>query len=427
MVMAPSDPPVVGRHGSASSSDTTRRANLSLVLSLVHHRGALTRSELTKLTGLNRSTIATLVGHLGDLGLVFETAATGVTQIGRPSPMVHATSSTAALAVNPEIDAVTIGLVGLGGQVIRKIRYETEQPPSAREVANITAAIVEGMRTELESSYRIVGIGVAVPGLTRADDGVVSYAPHLGWHDEPIAAMIADATGYPVSAANDASLGAGAELLFGAGQGCLDLIYLNGGASGIGGGVIGDGLLRTGSNGYAGELGHTLVSSGGSSCHCGANGCLETEVSLSRLQKLVGLPGSDVEVVERALRAGDPDVVLPEIHRQIDFLAIALRNAVNVFNPERIILGGFLATVFALAPERLIEQVTTLSLHGPGEVVQVSRAVLGANILMIGAAELALSGVLADPLAVALDAAPVIDVDDLEADAIAASVGEPVR
>lgn len=383
----------------SSPSDSTRRANLSLVLSLVHHRGALSRAELTRATGLNRSTIATLVSHLAELGLVFESPALATSQIGRPSPMVHPTTSTAALAVNPEVDAVTVGLVGLGGTVIRKIRMPIQHPPSAVEVANITAAIVEGMRTELESSYRIVGIGVAVPGLTRAEDGVVSYAPHLGWRDEPIAALIAEATGFATSAANDASLGAGAELLFGAGQGCQDLVYLNGGASGIGGGVISGGALRTGRNGYAGELGHTLVTTEGALCHCGATGCLEAEISLARLQKLVGLEGADVDQVEQALQSAEQSLVMPEVQRQLDHLAITLRNAVNVFNPERIVLGGFLGTIFALAPDRLTEQVRSAALHGPGERVQISRAVLGSNILMIGAAELVFSSVLADPLA----------------------------
>ena len=401
MVIA--DPPLFAATTSqgTSPSDSTRRANLSLVLSLVHHRGALSRADLTRATGLNRSTIATLVGHLAELGLVYEAAAQPTSQIGRPSPMVHPTSSTAALAVNPEIDAITVGLVGLGGEGIRKIRMPIQQAPSAIEVANITAAIVEGMRTELESSYRIVGIGVAVPGLTRAEDGVVSYAPHLGWHDEPIAALIAEATGFATTAANDASLGAGAELLFGAGQGCQDLIYLNGGASGIGGGVISGGVLRTGRNGYAGELGHTLVTTEGPICHCGARGCLEAEISLERLQRLVGREGADTDEVERALHAGDADVVLPEVHRQIDHLAVTLRNAVNVFNPERVVLGGFLGTIFELAPQRLVDQVQSRALHGPGELVQISRAVLGSNILMIGAAELVFSSVLADPLALA--------------------------
>ena len=398
--MATSDPPVFAAPGS-SAGDTTRRANLSLVLSLVHHRGALSRADLTRATGLNRSTIATLVGHLEGLGLVYESAALATSQIGRPSPLVQPTASTAALAVNPEIDAITVGLVGLGGEVISKVRYPTQLPPSAMDVANITAAIIEGMRSTLDTRYRILGMGVAVPGLTRAEDGVVSYAPHLGWRDEPIAALLADATGYQVSAANDASLGAGAELLFGAGQGSQDLIYLNGGASGIGGGVIGGGVLRTGRNGYAGELGHTLVTTNGEACHCGSAGCLETEVSYARLERLVGLENADVDELERALHSADASVVMPEINRQIDYLAVTLRNAVNLFNPERIILGGFLATVFSLAPERLIDQVRSRSLHGPGEEVEISRAVLGSNILMIGAAELAFSGVLADPTVLA--------------------------
>ena len=113
---------------------------------------------------------------------------------------MHPSASTVALAVNPEVDAVTVGLVALGGEVIRKIRMPTQSPPTAIEVANITAAIVEGMRTDLESHYRMIGIGVAVPGLTRAEDGVVVYAPHLGWRDEPIAALIAEATGLATNA-----------------------------------------------------------------------------------------------------------------------------------------------------------------------------------------------------------------------------------
>jgi predicted NBD/HSP70 family sugar kinase len=311
---------------------------------------------------------------------------------------VRPSTSTVALAVNPEVDAITVGLVGLGGEVIRKIRMPTQQPPTAIEVANITAAIFEGMRSELETHYRVLGVGVAVPGLTRTVDGVVTYAPHLGWRDEPIAALISEATGFPTSAANDASLGAGAELIFGAGQGCLDLIYLNGGAGGIGGGVVVGGAVRAGRDGFAGELGHTLVTTDGLQCHCGASGCLEAEISLARLQKLVALREGDLDAVERALLEGAKSVVMPEVHRQIDYLAVTLCNAVNIFNPERIVLGGFLGTIFAFAPNRLIEKVRSQSLDGPGEFVQISRTALGSNILMIGAAELVFAGVLADPV-----------------------------
>jgi predicted NBD/HSP70 family sugar kinase len=395
--MSVTEPPIFGSASTATTNDQTRRTNLSLILSLVHHRGSLTRAELAKVTGLNRSTVATLTSQLGELELLYETSPGTSNNVGRPSPQVHANPATAALAINPEIDAITIGLVGLGGRVIKRIRYPTQHIPSAQEVANIAAAVIEGMRGELESTYRIVGIGVAVPGLVRAEDGMVKYAPHLGWTDEPIARMIADATGYPVWASNDASLGAGGEIIFGAGQGSMDLLYVNGGSSGIGGGVVTGGLLLTGTDGYAGELGHTLVNSAGALCHCGAIGCLETEVSRQRLLDVVGLPGGDSDELELALASSTDPAVTAELHRQLDFLAIALRNAVNVLNPERIVLGGFLATLHSLVPERLRGRVGADSLDGPAQIVQIMTAELGSNLLMIGAAELAFSGLLSDP------------------------------
>ncbi len=398
------EPPVFGSASTATTNDQTRRTNLSLILSLVHHRGSLTRAELARVTGLNRSTVATLTSQLSELELLYETAPGASNNVGRPSPQVHANSATAALAVNPEIDAITIGLVGLGGRVIKRIRYPTEHVPSAQEVANISAAVIEGMRSELDASYRIVGVGVAVPGLVRAGDGLVKYAPHLGWNDEPIAEMMAAVTGYPIWASNDASLGAGGEIIFGAGQGSMDLLYVNGGSSGIGGGAVTGGVLLTGIDGYAGEIGHTLVNSAGGRCHCGATGCLETEVSRRRLLDVVGLAGGDADELERALAASADPAVPREIERQLGYLAIALRNAVNVLNPERVVLGGFLATLHSLAPGRLGAQVAADALDGPAQAVEIVPARLGSNLLMIGAAELAFSGVLSDPAGAVRDA-----------------------
>ncbi|AOT05280.1 transcriptional regulator [Arthrobacter sp. U41] len=381
----------------SSEPDPSRRNNLSLITSLVHHHGVLSRAQLTKRTGLNRSTVGTLIGQLVALGLVYESAPSGEAHVGRPSPEVRPSQATAALAVNPEIDAVTIGLVSLGGTVRKKIRFDTERIPTAREAVNIAAAVIEGMRSELDTSYRITGIGVAVPGLVHRAEGVVRHAPHLGWRNEPVATMLSEATGYPCEAANDASLAAEAELIFGAGAGRQNLVYLNGGASGIGGGVISDGALLRGASGYAGELGHTFVRTSGSTCHCGATGCLETEVSQSRLFKLAGLTGGDVSQLEQALQnSGSPEVAV-EVTRQLGYLAIALRNAVNTFNPEAIILDGFLGVLYALSPGTLDNLLLSQALEGPVSQAKIHRAALGSDLMMIGAAELAFTRVLADP------------------------------
>jgi predicted NBD/HSP70 family sugar kinase len=253
------------------------------------------------------------------------------------------------------------------------------------------------MRSELDASYRITGIGMAVPGLVNRDDGVVRHAPHLGWRNEPVARMLSEATGYPCQAANDASLGAEAELIFGAGAGQRNLIYLNGGPSGIGGGVIADGQLLRGASGYAGELGHTFVRSEGSPCHCGATGCLETEVSQARLLGLAGLSSGDTADLERALENSNSVELNNEVARQLRYLGITLRNAVNVFNPEAIVLDGFLGTLHALAPASLDGILQAQAMDGPADQVKIYRAALGSDLMMIGAAELAFTPFLADP------------------------------
>lgn len=387
--------------------DDVRRNNLAIVLNLAHVQGRLSRAEVTRATGLNRSTIAGLVAELVELGLVEEQEPGMTHHAGRPSPIIVPREDVVAIAVNPEVDAVTIGLVSLSGRVLKRIRYDTARVPSPDEVVNIVGAVVAGMRGELESSFRTVGVGVAVPGLVREQDGEVVLAPHLGWHNVPLSAMLSSALDLPVTVANDASTGLLAESTFGAGRGGRDHIYLNGGASGIGGGIAINGTPMTGASGFAGELGHGLVKSNGSLCHCGRRGCLETEVRQEPLLAALGLGSTEIERLDGALleqftREEGPEPELLElVHRQVDYLCESLCSVVNVFNPELIILGGFLGTLYATDPERLESKVISNSMVGPREDVHFIRASLGMDLLLVGAAQQAFAPVLADPASIA--------------------------
>ncbi|BDZ48124.1 sugar kinase [Frondihabitans sucicola] len=384
-----------------SNPDRVRQHNLSTVLGLVHRSQGVSRSQLTLATGLNRSTIAALVGELTDAGLVRESEPAASNRVGRPSPVVAAAPGVVAFAVNPEIDAVTVGVVGLDGTVQRRIRRETDSVPTAREAADLAASSIRDVLRELPSVQRAVGIGVAVPGLVRRGDGLVRLAPHLGWVDEPFVELLREATGLPTTADNDASLGALAESLFGAGRGVGTLVFLNGGASGVGGGAIVDGRPLQGFEGYAGELGHTLVNSNGVTCHCGAVGCLETEVGQAELLHALGRARGDDDDLDALLAASTDPEVLAEVERQAGYLAIALRNVINLFNPETIVLGGFLGALFGVAGPRIESLATRGALRGPRETVRLRRAELGSGRLMIGAAELAFAALLADPAALA--------------------------
>jgi len=388
------DPP---RNERGNSNDDVRRHNLSVVLGLVHRERNLSRAQLTRQTGLNRSTVAALVAELVERELVVETEPDATNSRGRPSPIVRPNPRVVAISINPEIDAISIGVVSLGGTVIKKIRYVTEHSPSVGEAVNISAAVIEAMRSELDSRYRTVGIGVAVPGQVRASDGLVRMAPHLGWQDEPFARLLEDATGFDVVANNDAHLGSMAESTFGAGRGLTDLIYVNGGASGIGGGIIAGGVPLGGVDGYAGEIGHTLVNSDGTACQCGAIGCLETEVRREKLLSVLQLDNADPDELESALLASSSPSVLAEVHRQLDFLAIALRNSINMLNPQLVIVGGFLASIYAAAPHYLEALLAQQPLLASRDGVRVTRAELGSDLLIIGAGELAFEAILADP------------------------------
>lgn len=388
-----------GRVPRIGNLDDLRRSNLSTVLSLVHANRSLSRSEITKATGLNRSTVATIAVELEELGLVSAMLPREPKRIGRPSAIIAPSDRMVAIAVNPELDATMIGVVALGGRVLRTVRFETERVPTATEFVNAVVAVVAGMRPQLDAEHSVAGISLAVPGLVRTRDGLVKLAPHLGWTDEPIVERLAAATGLPVFAGNDANAGAVAEALFGAGRDHEDIVYLNGGASGIGGGIIAGRRTLLGASGYGGELGHTVVNSAGVRCHCGAIGCLETEVTRAALLKVIGCSDGDTEVLDQELGAAyaERQDVREVVDGQLRQLSIALRNIVNTFNPERLILGGFLATLHRVGGGVLDDSVRSSALPGPASDVEIVASALGRDNLLIGSAELAFAPVLRDP------------------------------
>lgn len=385
-----------------ASIDDVRRQNLAQVLRLVHRDGALSRAEITRATGLNRSTIGGLVAELGRRGLVVERPSTSARKVGRPSPSVAASDQAIAIAVNPEIDAIDVALVGLSGRILHRVEYRNERTPTVGEFVNVVSAIVAGM-SPMVGEASVLGIGIALPGLVRETDGSVILAPHLGWRNMPIAELVAEATGLRAVVGNDANCGVVAESTFGAGRGDGVIIYLNGGASGIGGGIVINGRLIAGEGGNAGEFGHTAVSTRGPRCHCGETGCLEAEVRRDRFLAAAGLDDVEPAHVTRAMELAwlyPTSAGGREIDRQVSRLAVALRSIVNIFNPRTVILGGYLAQLLAVVGESEIRARTGPTLPGGSDDPMLVSPELDDRLLLIGAAELVFGHVLGDPTVV---------------------------
>jgi predicted NBD/HSP70 family sugar kinase len=388
---------MVGAMPAGDQVDGVRRRNLAIVLDLVHHRRAASRAELTALTGLNRSTVAALVAELAGTGLLREGEPIASSRVGRPSPGVVPDLRPVVIAVNPEVDAVTAAVVGLGARVERRIRRPVDSIPDPDAAVAIIASVVEELIAASPADRRVSAIGLAIPGLVRASDGTVRWAPHLGWREVPFAQQVQDAVRLPVLADNDASLGALAEHLFGAGRGVDDLIYLNGGASGIGGGAVVRGEPLTGRGGYAGEFGQNRPGVDAPEDRVTARGTLEDEVSRARLLGLLGLDSADEPQVAAAIASSSDPRVAAELRRQQGILAAALGNAINVFNPELVVLGGYLATHLSWNPPTLADAVQDTTVPAAWEGVRIVPAALGEDRLLIGAAELAFRPLLRDP------------------------------
>lgn len=388
-------PSPIGRleHVQGSTHEDMRRHNLSTILRLVHRSGPTSRSNLARLTNLNKSTIGALSKELIDLGLVEELVPNRNVRAGRPSRVVAPNERVIAIAVNPEVGAVSIGIVALGGKIIRRVRYKIQRSPSVAEAVNLSAAFVDGMRAELERDFRVVGVGVAVPGAFHSPDGVIGVAPHLGWAHEPIVEMLEEATGFPVFADNDARLGSLAERNFGVGRGVDDFIYINGWDHGIGGGIITGGNAVSGFSGYAGAFGHVKATESTNTDSAGISGTLEAEVTRSALLDALGLEDADSDELEQALLASTSSRVREVVEHQLDYLATTLGNIVNILNPELIVLGGFLASLFAVDPQHLERGVAARALPP----VEIRPSGLGFNLLLIGAAELVFENLLDDP------------------------------
>jgi predicted NBD/HSP70 family sugar kinase len=387
------------RRGGAAGE--LRRQNLGVVLERLHLSGPLSRSELTTSTGLNRSTIAALVGELAELGLVEERGTTPAAGPGRPSPMVHVRPEGAvALAIELVVDSLGVATVGLSGQVYNLVRIaRSTDRYSPEETVQDVAKLAGPLLDALPPDHVLAGVGVAVAGTTRREDGVVTFAPNLGWRAVPLAELLEDELDLPVpvAVANEADLGALAEHRRGVRPGTDHLVYVSG-EVGVGCGVIVDGRPLLGAAGFAGEAGHTLIRPDGRPCRCGARGCWETEAGEAALLRHAGIPAGAgaIEEIARRAAAGDATTLraLEEVGR---WLGLGVGNLVNLFNPEVVVLGGTYEQLFGLLEPSMTEAVRSRALAAPAEMASIVPSALGADAALLGAAELVLSAIVTDP------------------------------
>jgi predicted NBD/HSP70 family sugar kinase len=387
------------RAGVGSNQESVRRHNLSTLLGHLHLAGQLSRSSLTTLMGLNRSTIADLVSELEMLGLAEQQApdTRGRSAAGRPSVGVATTDRAYVLAVDVRVSGLMVARVGLGGIVLSEATGPSPTGHDPQATVDAVAGLAGMVVRDADPEAVLVGIGVSVPGIIARDTGIVRLAPNLEWHDVPFADMLAaelPGSLRPVLG-NDADHGALAEHVRGVGRGVDDLVYLSV-EVGVGAGLIAGGRPVTGASGFAGEIGHLPFGDGTRPCHCGARGCWETEIGAAAMAEAVGCPPdglTDLGAYLDELESAPPELATIGRH-----LGRGVAGLVNLLNPQIVVLGGYLRPLYRWVEREVRDELATRALRISGMQPRIVLPRLGDHSVLMGASEVAFRRLLADPV-----------------------------
>ncbi|WP_439942324.1 ROK family protein [Streptomyces sp. BBFR115] len=375
-----------------------RRRNLARVMHTVSAEGPLSRAAVASRIGLTRAAVSTLVDELIRSGLLEELGPERPGRVGRPgSALAVSGRGPAGVGAEVGVDHLAACVVDLRGEVrARAVRHGTNRGRSPEPVAEELTALISQVVAEAEAQgLWPAGLAVAVPGLIARDGRTVVRAPNLDWHDTDLSALLPDEFGPAVD--NEANFGALAELWLGEGT-PQDFLHVSA-EIGIGAAVVVDGRLLRGTRGFAGELGHVPVEPEGPACPCGGRGCLEQYAGEEAVLRAAGLTAGEGRVGLLATRAAEGDEAVRRALRDAGrALGIALTGAVNLLDPEAVVLGGALA---GLAPWLLPALEAELDRRTAGPACPVSVSRLGPEGPLLGAAHSVIRTVLDDPAAVA--------------------------
>ena len=396
-----------------------RRHNLGVVLRHVSERGPRSRATIATETGLNKTTVSSLVTELMELDLLVERGLEQRGTVGRPGQVVQlAGGGVAALGLEINVDYLAVRALDLtGAERHRRLDARDNRNVRVAEVLDRLAALAGGaLETVHAEGLRPVGATVALPGLVDAANGALLVAPNLGWNDVPVVQELHDrleGPAFPVAADNEANLAALAELWEGTARGLRDVLYVSG-EIGVGAGIVVGGELFRGAQGFGGEFGHMTMDPGGAPCACGSRGCLETVAGLEALLAMAGLDpegaattaGSGAPVSELATRAraGD-EAALAALRECGRWLGIAIASAANLLNFQAVVLGGFFAQLATWLASPIARELDARVLASSWAVPRLLPSTLGPEAAVRGAAALSLRRVLADPLLAGADTA----------------------
>ncbi len=397
-----------------ADQNLVRKFNTAVAINALRHRAPLSRAELAACTGLNRSTISSIINELLAIGLVQETTFQS-DRVGRPGMLLELNPSGGfAVGIELGVDFISLVVTDFVANVLWRQRTRSNPTDGQDAILSRAYAMTETALTEGSGrGLRPLGIGLGVPGLVDLRQGELMVAPNLGWNNIPIRQYWRQRFNLPVFVENDAKASALGEYYFGVARGIDNFIYLNAGV-GLGAGIMIDGKLFRGSHGYASEVGHMIIDPNGEQCGCGKRGCWETLVGpravIRRFRQTLrqGVPSTVMHLAENDLDSitfenvanaalqGDA-AALEAMHEVGGNLGFGIANLINIFNPQMVVLGGALAYASDILLPVIEKVVASNAMRIPAEDVKIAVSAYGPDGCLVGAAVLVLDDIMREP------------------------------
>lgn len=395
-----------------------RERNLAIVLNYLWEAGQpVSRSYLVEISGLNKSTVGSLLAQLQSWGFVKESGRSEP-RPGRPGILIDVNPDAGRLiGVEIGVDFISVIVTDLKTQAIwrQKVETDSQVPLSQTQILEQAERLVHEAIEATACERHLFGIGVGVPALIDHATGAVLFAPNLKWSNVPLRDQWQKRFGVPVIVENDANAAALGEQMIGVARQVDHFVYLSAGV-GLGGGLIIGGKLYGGMGGFAGEVGHMTLEPDGLPCNCGNHGCWETLVgpvaivrrvrqaaAQGRIPNLLALGEVNgnvnairLEHVLDAAAQGEPAVLeaLNEVGR---YLGIGIANLVNTFNPSLVVLGGALSLAGPYILPRAQQEIKARALAAVRQDVQITWSAFKFDACAIGGVTLILREILNNP------------------------------
>ncbi|MFY2508193.1 ROK family protein [Vibrio pectenicida] len=332
--------------------DHIKQVNAGRVYKLIDQKGPISRIDLSKESKLAPASITKITRELIEAHLIHETTVQEAISRGRPAVGLQVNNKDwQFLSMRLGRGYLTIALHELGGEVLIDTKIDIHEIDQEDVLARLLHEIEEFFQSYSDQLGRVTSIALTLPGLVNSDQGIVLQMPHYNVENLALGPEIFKATGLPVFIANDTRAWALAERLFGHSQENENSVLISI-HHGLGAGIILDGRVLLGRHGNIGELGHIQIDPNGKPCHCGNRGCLETVASSQAIRDevserlangepsiLSSIDEVSVEDICEAAANGD-NLAIEVIEKLGSYLGAAISIVINLFNPEKILIGG---------------------------------------------------------------------------------------